>query len=347
MASQRYYVSLWTILWWLNTLGAASAWCLRRDKAACKADTVADELHCLRQQNSMQTVLDCIGLETGGEDSIPCRDRNQGNKFAYYGQQLLSNPSGLFSSQDIYCMAHGVLMYAHKTVCKHCSVGTVIERCQGKDPSFLNCLCEYHITQEHLDCLSKCFMSSVGTVQCDVGLRRRHESGNIGDGIEPYNAEEMALLNQELELTKLGFKINRQGRPVSTTSTYDPDTKTDVQVAETGLPLPYRDEIIHNGKQLQRCYVVPSMPDLHCRTYSLAQVEGSPSVRELKTRSIGSGLNPREASSDEDTQEDTDSRSALTSSVQDGGRQGMALLSLSPRLCLAVLAMSIFGFIVI
>ena len=122
------------------------------------------EYECISEQNGLQAIMDCVTIE-GGADQLFCRKFNDGNPdttenyFKYSGYDQVSG-------EDICIQPRDALLLMSRNKCIECGLTGVLHACPMKDPCFLQCVCEYQVTDAHLSCLSNCFNTNFDPPKC-------------------------------------------------------------------------------------------------------------------------------------------------------------------------------------
>lgn len=146
-----------------------------RNADRCRAYTADEEYRCIATENGLQAIMDCVSIE-GGAEKFFCRDGRDGFESTaenYYESDYAGRR----------CVTpRSALLLMSRNQCFFCGLTGILKACPMDDPCFLECLCENHVTDEHLTCLATCFNIKLESPTCTNGgcsstHRKRHAAG--------------------------------------------------------------------------------------------------------------------------------------------------------------------------
>lgn len=143
----------------IPTATAADGCLLKRTPEVCPQGKQAQEIFCLRKENTLRAVMDCVSYSSVGVDHKLCSSRNDGipgNGFEDFGQPF----EGELTDITANCLAPRLVLVSASLVCLGSSLGGLLQSCPEGDPNFFSCLCNHHVQADSFAQLSKCFSPS-------------------------------------------------------------------------------------------------------------------------------------------------------------------------------------------
>ncbi|CAF3473218.1 unnamed protein product [Fusarium graminearum] len=201
----------------------------------CRAYTADEEYRCIATENGLQAIMDCVSIE-GGAEKFFCRDGRDGFE---------STAENYYESD-----------YAgRRNQCFFCGLTGILKACPMDDPCFLECLCENHVTDEHLTCLATCFNIKLESPTCTNGgcsstHRKRHAAGTTARDKWAMNDDSTRWFTAD----GLRIQIHYTG--------YFEVYQTNGVIKTSRFQLPYRDECV--GTIANRCFVSPVSDEMFC-----------------------------------------------------------------------------------
>ncbi|KAF6798810.1 hypothetical protein CMUS01_15694 [Colletotrichum musicola] len=124
-----------------------------RDRTTCPATTWKAEYGCLMWQNTITGLINCVRTNVKNDDKL-CQDIH--DDIPDQGTELYW---AAVKPAEARCSTARQVLLAGSDYpdCKACSLRGLIQACPDNDPNFWNCLCEYNITPDQFNCLSRCF----------------------------------------------------------------------------------------------------------------------------------------------------------------------------------------------
>ncbi|CAG1965761.1 unnamed protein product [Fusarium graminearum] len=225
---------------------------LRRNADSCSSHDHSTEYRCMADENSLHAIMSCVSIKGGAEKHF-CRKSKDGS---------VATPENYFEydkdswarKQNMCVTPRQALLSISRNDCIECNLTGLLLLCPMDDPNFLSCLCEYHATDEHLQCLSQCFKfdTVLGPPTCSKSLLKKRNEPDItvpGYG-NPW----------ELERHGLKFAIYSNGVVAY--------IRTDNTVYISSFTLPYFDQPNQDtrcrGESFKRCYISPVSAEPFC-----------------------------------------------------------------------------------
>ncbi|KAF4439925.1 hypothetical protein F53441_12426 [Fusarium austroafricanum] len=226
---------------------------LRRNADKCRSnDSWGMEYQCMAEENGLKAIMNCVSIE-GGAETYFCREKADGS---------LASPENYFEYDDDDWMGRGkvcitprkALLSISRNYCIECSMTGILRHCPMNDPNFLECLCENHVSDAQLWCLSQCFNTTHDPPKCSGGLLKRHiaplatRSGTVDDStpwIQNDNLRFRVFSNGVFQYTLLDGKVRESLYTLPYTDT------------------PYQAKGCSYGA-VNRCYVSPVSNKKYC-----------------------------------------------------------------------------------
>ena len=145
---------------------------LKRAPEVCPRGNRAQELFCLRQENTLRAVMDCVQYNNLGVDHQLCSnpdDNIPGNNNEDFGEPF----TGELSDPNANCLAPRQVLVEASRVCYGCSLGGLLLSCPEGDPNFHSCLCSHRVNSLAFTQLAQCFLrSALNDLSCFSFARR-------------------------------------------------------------------------------------------------------------------------------------------------------------------------------
>jgi hypothetical protein len=287
------------------TAQAGACKAIQRDFRSCPLQkTWPLERECVRRQNTLKALMDCVRISNRGADFHVCSEPNDGLPSGREDYDEWEN-QGNAGTQNCMAPRQVVLEGSRDAYCQQCSVGGVLEACPMNDPSFHSCLCAHRVKTNHLLCLSKCFAQGAAA---ELSCRPRKRDA---PHLEPP-PEKIKMSKRTIASGVFNFQIDNFGRPVYANGA-------------VGFPLPYWQRVIANGRGMQRCYVAPQSNQLWCIKWRLPE----PVEPEYETGPVEKATYGEQYEEDEEAEEDDEgsvpTRTAAPSSTE------VASVTLAPK----------------
>lgn len=280
---------------------------LVNDRDRCQSSNWPEEYDCVRKQNSLKSIMDCVTPIAPGGEYYTCTDPENDERYGHLETYQVDRE---------YCLLPRNVIIRGSLVpkCRICSIAGALDLCPLEDANFHLCLCENNVSRAAFECLAECFLKSglPDQLSCDVVRRavapaavegppagssylspqltvspsvpRCFLVSHINNGPlapdlpppcptskvnSPKSAADVIWLTRLNQDGEYSFYINQYGKPV-----YYPFGSANV-----GMQLPYYDEFILNGKGKARCYVYPFSRNTFCYRWLLATPVALPPAR--------------------------------------------------------------------
>jgi len=178
---------------------------------SCPAQVWQDQYRCIMNQNSLQTIMDCIFVDdSDSAETSVCRPKDSIND---PGEEELYTTKKINGKSMLCIVPRSVLVYGPQYRIGGwwpASMAGVLRVCPAYDPNFLNCLCEHNVRQARIAQFALNFKpDSDQNFSCDKFAKRATLPEDILD-LSPYNSTSPDIRLQVCYTAK--YLISRQNK---------------------------------------------------------------------------------------------------------------------------------------
>jgi hypothetical protein len=116
----------------------------------CNAVVWQDQYRCIMENNSLQTLMDCVNIKKTSGETAWCRDADKWND---PGEDRLFTKDNI-DGVPVLCIKPRVVLLEGPQYRKggwwDASLNGILNVCPDNDPDFFNCLCDFGVNERHI-----------------------------------------------------------------------------------------------------------------------------------------------------------------------------------------------------